>query len=65
MVLTYRTTLKEKVVVVREGFLEEVRFRLTSWPGVGPVCPVQCPVLASRPHRSVLLVSGPSCMPRG
>lgn len=59
LVLKYGMTLKEKTVVVREDFLEEVRFRLWSWMGLGPVCPVQCPVLAGRPRRSVLLVSGP------
>lgn len=60
-----RTTLKKKAVVVREGFLEEVRFRLWSWLARDPVCPVQHPVLVGRPHRSVFLVGGPDHKPRG
>lgn len=55
LVIKYKMTLQ----VVREGFLEEVRFTLWSWLGLRPVCPE----LTSRPHTSV--VSDPSCVPRG
>lgn len=59
VVLKCVPTLKEKGVVVREGFLEEVRFQLWSWLAPGPVCPVQHPVLEGRPHRNVLSVRDP------
>lgn len=55
LVIKYKMALK----VVREGFLEEVRFMLWSWLGLCPVCPE----LTSRPHTSV--VSDLSCVSRG
>lgn len=60
LVLKCRMTLKKKAMVVRVGFLEEVRFGLWSWLTPGLVRSVHHPVFAGRPHRSVLSVSGPS-----
>lgn len=39
------------IVVIREGFPEDVSIRLWSWPTLSPVCSVQHPELAGMWHR--------------